>query len=76
MKANRPHEWGKMLTLEGEINKRSLCGDLDGLRGVLNNYRGLILAMVEEFRCLKAKKGQGMFNFVECPIREERWKIT
>ena len=69
MKVNRPNDWGDMLILEGEINKIALCGDLDGLRGALNSYRGVILAMVEEFKSqsLKEKKGQGMFNFVESP---------
>lgn len=77
-KANRPDEWGKMLTLEGEINKIALCGDLNAFREVLDSYRGIILAMVEEFKSqsLKEKKGQGMFNFVESPKSpgaDERW---
>jgi len=35
MKANRPEEWGKMLTLEGEINKTASGGDLEGLKKIL-----------------------------------------
>ena len=62
IKANRGDEWAKILTLEGEINRMPLCGDLDGLRGALNSYRGLIIAMVKEFNSLKENKEQGMFN--------------
>jgi hypothetical protein len=58
MKVNRPHEWGEMLTLEGEINKTALGSDLDGLRGALSKYQGLILAMVKEFKAIKEEKGQ------------------
>jgi hypothetical protein len=50
MKENRPEEWAKMLTLEGEMNKTALGGDPDGLRGALNSYRGLILAMLKKFK--------------------------
>lgn len=67
MKMNRQGAWGKMLALEEEINKTALCGNLDAFRGVLNSYRGVILAMVEEFKSLKKKKGQGMFDFADRP---------
>jgi hypothetical protein len=76
MKVSRPEEWRKMLALEVEINKTALGGDLDGLMGILNSYRGIILAIVKEFEALKEKKEQGMFNFVERPKSPgtgERW---
>lgn len=57
MKANRPDEWGKMLTLERGINGMALGGNLDDLRGALNGYQTLILAMVKELKALKEKKG-------------------
>jgi hypothetical protein len=49
MKANRPNKWGKILTLERRINGMILRGNLNGLRGALNEYQSLILAMVKEF---------------------------
>ena len=66
VKANRPDEWGKMLTLEQKVNEMAFRGDLDGLRGALNSYRELILAMVKRFKAEKEKKGQEMFNFMHC----------
>jgi hypothetical protein len=63
MKANRPNKWGKMLTFERRINGMALGGNLNSLRGALNEYQSLILAMVKEFKSLNEKKGQGMFNF-------------
>ena len=54
-----------MLTAEGKIKEMALCADMDGLRGALNSYQGVILTMVREFKVLKEKKAQGMFNFVE-----------
>lgn len=45
IKQNRPNEWGIMLALEGEINERALSGDVDGLKDVLEQYRGLIHRM-------------------------------
>jgi hypothetical protein len=65
IKVNRSDEWGKILTLEQRVDEMAFRGDLDGLRGALNSYRELILTMVEEFKSLKEKKAQGMFNFVE-----------
>lgn len=56
MKVNRPDEWGKMLTLERGINGMALGGNLDGLRGALNEYQSLIPAMVKEFKVLKEEK--------------------
>jgi len=62
----------------------ALGGNLNGLRGALNEYQSLIVPMVEGFNSLNEKKGQGMFNFVECPRfprtgerwvnRKRRWK--
>lgn len=62
-KANRPNGWGIMLTMEERINKMALGGDIDGLREALNEYQGLILAMVREFKTIKEVKGQRMFKF-------------
>ena len=70
MKRNRPDEWAKMLALEREINKMALCGDLDGLRGALSNYQGLILAIVKEFKILREREEQGVFEFK----RRSNWK--
>lgn len=67
MKANRPHEWGEILAIEGKINSMALGGNIQGLRGALSKYQGLILAMVKEFKAIKEEKGQGMFNFAERP---------
>ena len=67
MKKNRPNEWGDMITLEKKINGMVLEGNLKGLRGALDEYQSLILAMLREFKSLQEKKGQGMFNFVERP---------
>jgi hypothetical protein len=53
----QPDQWERLLTLEGEINKMALCGDLDGLREALSNYQGLIVAMVKEFNAQEEKKG-------------------
>jgi hypothetical protein len=44
-----------------------LGGNLNGLRGALNEYQSLIVPMVEEFKSLNEKNVQGMFNFVESP---------
>ena len=71
MKANRPNEWGTMLTLEGRVNELALGSDTEGLKRALSEYPGLILGMVREFKTLKEKKGQEMFNFVECPMPSE-----
>jgi hypothetical protein len=39
---DRPDGWGKMLIiLERTINEMALGGNLDGLRGALNSYRGV-----------------------------------
>jgi hypothetical protein len=76
MKANKPDKWRKILTLERRINGMVLGVNLNGLRRALNEYQSLIVTMVKEFKSLKEKKGQEIFNFVEHPIREERWKIT
>ena len=76
IKANRPDEWRKLLTLEQRINRMALGGNLNGLRGGLNEYQSLILAMVKEFKSPNEKKGQEMFNFVERPMSPgmgERW---
>jgi len=67
MKANRPNEWGNMLTLERRINETALGGDLKRLREVLSEYQGIILIMVKEYKALREEKGQEMFNFVERP---------
>jgi len=63
MKANRPGEWDKMLTLECTINEMGLGDNQEGLRGVLDEYRGLILAMVTEFRAQPAPVRQGTLTF-------------
>jgi hypothetical protein len=65
MKVNSPEEWRRMLILEQRINGMALEGNLDSLRGALEEYQGLILGIVKEFRSLKEKKGHEMFNFVE-----------
>ena len=66
-KVNKPDAWGKMLTMEERINKMALRGDLDGLRGALSNYQGLIFTMVKEFRTTKRENEnlleQRVFNF-------------
>lgn len=67
MKAYRPNEWGTMLTLEGKVNEMALESNLKGLREALDEYQGLILAVVKEYEALKENKGQEMFNFVERP---------
>ena len=67
MKANRPNDWGSMLNLERSINKTALEGNFKSLREALDEYQGLILAMVREFRTLKEVMGQGSFSFVERP---------
>ena len=64
MKANRPNDWGNMLTLERRINRTALEGDLRGLREVLSEYQGLILAMMGKFKTLQERKEQGAFEFV------------
>jgi hypothetical protein len=61
MKANRPAEWEKMLTLERSINETALVGNQGGLRGVLDEYRGLILGMVEEYKKMEGKKCQNPY---------------
>ena len=65
MKANRPNDWGNMLTLEGRVNEMALGSDVEGLRRVLSEYQGLIITMVREFKALEETKEQGSFNFVE-----------
>jgi hypothetical protein len=67
MKANSPDDWGNMLTLEGRVNEMAFGSDTDSLKRALSDYQGLILAMVKEFKALKEKKGQEIFNFVEHP---------
>jgi len=67
MKVNKPDRWGKMLILERRINGMALEGNMDGLRGALNEYQSLILGMVKEFKAPKEKRGQDFFNFVERP---------
>ncbi len=54
---------GSECTLEGEINKMALCSDLDGLRGALDNYQGLILEMAKELKLQEEKKGQRVLEF-------------
>ena len=66
MKRFHPHEWKRMVELEGKINSMALGGNIEGLREALSEYQGLI-TMMKEFKALKEKKGQGMFNFVERP---------
>src|SRR4030042_2137604 len=66
-KVNKPDEWGKILTLEGRIDEMALESNLKGLREALDEYQGLILAMVKEFRAIREEKGQRMFKFVERP---------
>jgi len=44
-----------------------LESNLKGLREALDEYQGLILAMVKEFRAIREEKGQRMFKFVERP---------
>lgn len=63
MKRDRPDKWNKMKSLEREIDKMALCGDLDGLRGALDSYQGLILKMVKEFKLREEKKGQRVLEF-------------
>jgi hypothetical protein len=63
MKANRPNDWGNMLTLERRINRSDLESDLRSLREVLSEYRELIFAMVKEYKALKENKGQGTLDF-------------
>ena len=75
IKANRPDEWRKLLTLEQRINGMALGGSIEGLREGLNEYQGLTLTMVKEFT-LKEAKEQGSFKFVERPKTTgtgERW---
>lgn len=67
MKANRPDEWRKMLTLEGRANETALGNDTEGLKRALSDYQGLILALVKDFKALKEEKGQGMLNFLGRP---------
>ena len=50
MKVNRPDKWGKMLISEGRVNGMALGGNLDGLRGALDEYKELIVGMVKEFK--------------------------
>jgi hypothetical protein len=64
-KANRPDGWRKMLIAEQKINKMPMSCDLDGLRGALSNYQGLILAMVKEFKSQPSHGRQGTFAFEE-----------
>ena len=75
MKANRPNEWGTMLTLEGRVNEMALGSDTEGLKRALSEYQSLIITMVKDYKALKENKGQEMFNFVECPKspRRVRW---
>jgi len=58
MKMNRSEEWGKVLAIEGKVNKLALGSNLKGLREALSEYQGLILAMVKEFKALKEKKAR------------------
>ena len=60
-KANRRGEWDKMLTLERRINEIALGCNHEDLRGVLDEYRSLTLAMVKEFIALK-EKGKDRMN--------------
>jgi hypothetical protein len=76
MKVNRPDEWGKMLTLERRITGMALGDALDDLRGTLEEYQGLIAAVVKEFKVLKEEKGQGIFSFVERPKPPGRIRET
>jgi len=66
-----PDRWAVLLTLEGRVNEMALGSDTGGLKRALSEYQGLILGMVREFKTLKEKKGQEMFNFVECPMPPE-----
>lgn len=63
-KANKPGEWERMLILERSINEMALGSNLKGLREALDEYQGLIFAMVKEFKAVKEKKEQGMFNLI------------
>ena len=53
MKRNRPREWGKMLAVEGEINDSSLQKDSKVVKGVLAEYKSLMLSMVKEFSSIR-----------------------
>jgi hypothetical protein len=39
----RPGDWQRMLTLESEINRIALQGNVDGLKKALGNYKRLFL---------------------------------
>ena len=53
MKRNRPREWGKMLAVEGKINDSSLQKDSKVVKGVLAEYKSLMLSMVKEFSSIR-----------------------
>ena len=55
-KQERVQEWQKALTLEGEINKAALLGDVEALKEVLTEYMNLMLSMIGEFTSSKAKR--------------------
>lgn len=57
IKTNRPEEWGKILAIEGKINSMALGGNIEGLREALNNYQGVILAMVKFLKLVKGRTG-------------------
>jgi len=64
-KANRPDEWKKMLTLERRVNEMALGDNQEGLRGVLDEYQELIVAMLKEFKSQPAHGRQGALAFEE-----------
>jgi hypothetical protein len=55
MKRTRPKEWERMFTLEQEINRLALQGDVERLRKSLDGYQGLMIEMVEIFRIPKGE---------------------
>ncbi len=38
-----PEEWNRLVSLESEINKMALCGNVEDLEDALGRYKALIL---------------------------------
>lgn len=58
-KKERVQEWQKTLTLEGEINKAALLGDVEALKEVLTEYRTLMSSMIGGFKSAKGRGEEG-----------------
>lgn len=56
MERNQPKDLERMKTLEEKINQLALDGNLSGLKGALEDYKGLMLGIVKALGA--SKRGQ------------------